>query len=152
VIFTAYRSKTSFLTKVISIVIAAGVTVSCDDGAKKLAIDPAGCSIPTKYQTQVADGSMPYQPYRIEIENDRITWNGQYVSKEKLTEYAQRVSEKGGNAGGITFRVFDVSCDKRLEVRDALSRSDLCRKKLCWEDDKSTKPPIDFPHDGNFNG
>ena len=128
--------------------------IACDDkvttseSARKVRLDKQHCSIPPDYSFNTFTRGMQYQPYRVHVEGTKITWNGADVTIEKLTEYARQVSNMPTDAGGVTFRVVEVSCDKRLQVRKALSRSGLCQANRCWEDDELQKEPILYPHDG----
>lgn len=127
--------------------IACDGKVTTSESERKVHLDKQHCSIPPDYSFNPVTRGIQYQPYRVNVEGTTITWNGADVTSEKLTEYARQVSNAPTDAGGVTFRVVGVSCNKRLQVRKALSRSGLCQANRCWEDDELQEEPVSYPHD-----
>jgi hypothetical protein len=119
----------------------------CGHSASKANLDTMGCAIPINYAFKDTKAGEPYQQWQIRAESNRITWNGIDVTDQELTEFAQKVSQMPSSAGSATFQVVGVSCKKRMQVRKALSRSDLCSKGRCWESEGLVKTPIVYEHE-----
>ncbi len=132
---------------------AGGVEAPIANKDEQARLDTIGCTVPPHYVFKDVAAGIPYQPYRVRINGDEITWNGMDVTIKALRTFAEPLSTMPAAAGGVTFRVVSVSCRKRQEVRDALAHSGLCQKDRCWEDNALPEESIDYPHDGdNFDG
>lgn len=139
--------KKALVAGLLFALIACDGKVITSDSMQKGRLNRLNCPIPLNYQFKATTKGVQYQPYRVHVDGNKITWNGAYVTTKKLTEYARQLFEIPSDAGGVTFRVVEVTCDKRLQVRNALSLSGLCQANRCWEDDKLREEPIAYPHE-----
>ncbi len=106
---------------------------ACNPKIPKSSFDNKGCIIPVGYEYTMVAPDMPFQPYQVKIEDNKITWNGTYLNDQDLIKFGRELALKHLNAGDVTFQAFGVPCQKRTQVREALARSGLCKKGRCWE-------------------
>lgn len=131
---------------IFSLALFGGILLSMTDFSSESSetrADLSGCILPPRYMTKIVDASAPYQPWQVRVSEDRITWNGAFVTSDELTRFAQQLSKLPKEAGSAVFQVTnDVSCSRRTSVRKALALSDLCSQNRCWESNSIVKAPV----------
>ena len=134
-----YKSKSWITSLFIGVILAVS---GCKDSVQKTSFDTAGCAVPIDYIYKNIDAQTPYQQWQVRMTKNGITWNGIDVTEQELTKFAQQLAQIPQDSGSATFQVVGLSCQERMRVRKALSRSSLCSKGRCWEANEIVKAPV----------